>query len=76
MIIVCQANILHIMMFNEIDKFRLNLIDKNSSNGYILQVGLEYPNELQELHNNYLLAPEKLEINQNMWLNYCSNIAN
>ena len=63
-------------MFNEIDKFRLNLIDKNSSNGYILQVGLEYPNELQELHNNYLLAPEKLEINQNMWPNYCSNIAN
>ena len=63
-------------MFNEIDKFRLNLIDKNSSNGYILQVGLEYPNELQELHNNCLLAPEKLEINQNMWPNYCSNIAN
>ena len=28
------------------------------------------------MHNDYLLAPEKLEISNNMFSNYCSNIAN
>ena len=38
-------------------------------------VDLEYPSELHELHNDYLLAPEKLEISRNM-SKYCFNIAN
>ena len=61
---------------NEIDKFCLSSIGKkNSSIGYILEADLEYPDELHELHNNYPLALEKLEINA-MLSNYCSNIAN
>ena len=32
-------------------------------------VGLEYPSQLHELHNDYPLAPEKLEISQNMLSN-------
>ena len=65
----------------EIDKFCLNStgcnsIEENSSDGYILEVDLEYPDKLQELHNDYLLAPEKLETNHNMLSDYCSNIAN
>ena len=39
-------------------------------------VGLEYPSQLHELHNDYPLAPEKLEISQNMLSKYCFNIAN
>ena len=37
---------------------------------YMLEVDLEYPSELHELHNDYPLAPEKLEISQNMLSKY------
>ena len=60
----------------EIIGFCLNSISENSSIGYILEVDLEYPSELHELHNDYLVAPEKLEISQNMLSKYWFNIAN
>ena len=60
----------------EIDNFDVNSISENSSDGYILQVDLEYPDELHELHSDHPLAPEKLEISHNMLSNYCSNFAN
>ena len=60
----------------EIDKFCLNSIGENSSDGYILEADLEYLDELHELHNNYPLAPEKLEISPNVMSNYRSKIAN
>ena len=69
----------------EIDEFDLNSmelhsIDKNSSmelhsRCYILEVHLEYPDELHDLHNYYPLDPGKLEISQNMLRKYCSDIA-
>ena len=60
----------------EIDKFDVNSIVENSSDGYILEVDLKYLDKLHELHNDYPLAPEKLEIAHNMLSKYCSNIAN
>ena len=65
----------------EIDKFCLNsiecnFIEENSSDGYMLEVDLEYPDKLHELHNDYPLAPEELEISHNLLSSYCSNIAN
>ena len=50
----------------EIHRFDVNSIEENSSIGYMLEVDLKYPSELHELHNDYPLIPEKLEIGQNM----------
>ena len=41
----------------------------------MLEVDLEYPSKLHDLHNDYPLAPEK-QISQNMLSKYCFNIAN
>ena len=59
----------------ELDVSDANLIEENSPIGYILEVDLEYPDEVHELHNDYLIVPERLEISHDMLLNYCSNIA-
>ena len=53
----------------------MNSISENCSIGYLLEINLEYPSKLNELHIDYPLAPEKLEINQNILSNYCFNIA-
>ena len=43
-------------------KFGLNKQTSNSSNGCVFKVDLEYPKELRELHNDYFLASDKIEI--------------
>ena len=59
----------------EIYKLDLDSISENSSIGYFLEVDLEYPSKLQDFHNNYPLASEKLEISSDMLSKYCSDIA-
>ena len=59
----------------QIDEFDLNLVKENSSMGYILKVDLEYLSECHDLHNDYPLTPEKLELSQSMLSKYCSSIA-
>ena len=43
-------------------EFDLNKYTSNSSKGCVLEVNLEYPKGLRELHNDYPLAPDKIEI--------------
>ena len=48
----------------ENDQPPLEKITLDGDLGYILEVNLEYPNELHDLHNDYPLAPETMEINK------------
>ena len=50
----------------EINKFDLNLIGGNGSIGYTIEIDLEYPDELHELHNDYPLSLENLKISHSM----------
>ena len=47
----------------------------NSSTGYVLEVYLEYPNKLHDIHNDYPLAPEKINITKELLSKYCLTIA-
>ena len=58
-----------------VDKFDVNSINEKSDTGYFLEVDLEYPDELHELHNDYSLAPKKLAVTNNMLSKYCKEIA-
>ena len=58
----------------EIKSFNLDSIAENSLVGYILEVHLEYCEELHEKHNDYPLSPEKIEVGYDMWSKYCKDI--
>ena len=58
-----------------VDGFNVNSISVKIPIGYFLEVNLEYPDELHELHNDYPLAPEKLAVSSDMLSKYCKKIA-
>ena len=57
------------------DNFDVTSINENSPIGYILEVDLDYLDELHVLHNDYLLAPEKPAIFYDMLSDFCKEIA-
>ena len=60
----------------DLKEFDLSKYTSNSSKGCVLEVDLEYPKELGELHNNYPSAPDKVEIKREMLSEYQLKIAN
>ena len=56
-------------------EFELNKYTSNSLKGCALEVDLDYPKGLHELHNNYPLAPNRIEIKRKMLSDYQLEVA-
>ena len=69
------ANFKWVKNINEIEQ-KLMKIKSNSSTGYVLEVELEYPKSLHYEHNDYPLAPEKINIYKEWLSDYYLEIAN
>ena len=66
--------------FKWLNEKQINNIDlakyhDNSKEGLILEVDLEYPQELHDLHNDYPLGPEKIKVTKDMLADYSKKIA-
>ena len=72
-----MAKCLSTSAFKWIDpkEFDLNKYNSSSSKGCVLEVDLEYPKELRELHIDYPLAPDKIEFKREMLSDYQLKIA-
>ena len=68
--------------FKLLDKFEeftaqyIQSIPDDSKTGYVLEVDLEYPAHLHDLHNSYPVAPENVKIEKDMLSDYCLNVLN
>ena len=63
------------MTDKKISKIDLAKYKENGKKGLILEVDLEYRIELHDLHNDYPVTPEKLNVSNNMLSEYCKKIA-
>ena len=57
-----------------VDNFGVMSISEKSRIGYLLKVDLQYPDELNELHNDYQLAPENLTASSDMLSKYSKKL--
>ena len=63
------------MTDKETNRIDLGKYKADGKKGLILEVDLEYPRELHDLHNDYPVAPEKAKVSKNMLSRYCKEIA-
>ena len=62
------------MKQEQIDQLNFAKYKDSSKKGSILEVDLEYPKELHDLHNDYPLAVEKIKVTENMLSKYAKEI--
>ena len=58
----------------QIDKIMKKTILSDNEKGYMLAVDLEYPEGFHEMHNDYLLAADKMKVTNDMLSPYCKTI--
>ena len=58
----------------QINKINLAQYNEDSNKGLILEVDMEYPKELHDIHNDYALAAEKVKVTDNMLSGYYKKI--
>ena len=63
-----------VQWISDADKISIDQYTEDSEKGFILEVDLEYPEELHHLHNDYPCAPEKFSVPKDMLSHYCQNI--
>ena len=69
------ANFKWVRNINRIEQ-KLMRIKNNSSTVYVLKVDVEYPQGLHDIHNDYPLAPEKINMPKEWLSDYSLEIAN
>ena len=66
-----DINKINSMSQKDRDTYLLNYLSNDGTKGEILEVDLDYPRELHDLHNEYPLAPENMTVNHNDLSTYC-----
>ena len=63
------------MTQKQIDKIDLAKYKEDNNKGFIAEADFEYPEELHDLHNDYPLAPEKINVDKYNLSEYCKRIS-
>jgi len=63
-IVYLDANNLYCHTMSQYLQTDLAKYKENSKKGLVLEVDLEYPKELHDLHNDYPLGPEQLNVTE------------
>ena len=59
----------------QIKNINWKTVDAENKTGYLLEVDLDYPQELHDLHNDYPCGAEQIKVQQDMLSDYCQRIA-